>query len=795
MKKNLFLLLISISFVITANAQGNGTIDREKYSFDDQIPAYMELQVDNDVDKMKAVHQGQSAFLKKILGLNNETTAILVDTLTDISGGFHESYEEYYQGVKVEGTRYNVHYNQEGDATLINGNFRTINQLGTIPNIDEKSALQTALQYIAAERYSWEDDGKEQVFQSKTSYYPKGEIVILVKEIPKLTYKFYVSSVSPSNDQIVYVDAMEGEVLEVRDARCSISTSVITRYSGQRTIETQYNPGSYRLRDYTRGNGIETYKYSSRDDYTSTDNSWTNLSTYDRAALDAHWGLEKSYDFYYDKFGRNSYNNQGAKLKSYVNMGAQNAYWDERDEEFSFGQDNNIPFVSLDIVSHEYTHAFTSATSQLATNGEAGALNEGLSDAFAVAIEKYGKPTSSNSSNWCIGEELSGGPLRNLTNPDCKYYQGVGWINPSSNSDSGGVHTNCGVFTYWFYLLVNGGTGVNQSGINVPVEGIGMDMALQICYLMNSSYLTSNSTFSYAKKCSYWAAQALGYNDNVIDQIRKAWFDVGVEMFSDSRINGSTVVGNSSTYFVNDIPSDFNVTWSVSDSYYQNALQQNYPTTNKCTIARNNSHEMSNATLTAQIYYNGNVVKTLTKSIYAFTGFRGTYYNGQTTKNVNLPNPLYVLPNTLVIINSLNIIGAGLSYSGATPTDWIFNNSQGVLKVGMPSSNNSTISVSVNCENGDSFTLPIVVTTNTGFLSFESAEGRIIISIKDCDGFLNDGKKLVAEIYNVQTGESVAYKEIVGKSLIIETSNLATGIYLIRASVGDEVVRKKIVIK
>ena len=53
----------------------------------------------------------------------------------------------------------------------------------------------------------------------------------------------------------------------------------------------------------------------------------------------------------------------------------------------------------------------------------------------------------------------------------------------------------------------------------------------------------------------------------------------------------------------------------------------------------------------------------------------------------------------------------------------------------------------------------------------------------------------MAEVCNVQTGESVAYKEIIGKSLIIETSDLTPGIYLVRATAGDEVVYKKIVIK
>jgi Zn-dependent metalloprotease len=51
------------------------------------------------------------------------------------------------------------------------------------------------------------------------------------------------------------------------------------------------------------------------------DNNWTaaefNNTNKDNGALDAHWGAEKTYDYFSTKHGRNSYDN-GSKNKSYV---------------------------------------------------------------------------------------------------------------------------------------------------------------------------------------------------------------------------------------------------------------------------------------------------------------------------------------------------------------------------------------------------------------------------------------------------------------------------------------------
>lgn len=381
------LYITGILFVnsIMVNAQNEKNDNGLQYTVDKQISSYIEI-TDRGVSSPKRIAlKARHVNLERLLNLNDETHAILKDTLTDIAGGFHESCIEYYHGIEVEGTRYTIHYNKDGFPTMANGNFRTINNFKTVPSISESEALKSAINYVGAEKYIWEDDGD----------YPKGKLVVFFKdEKPYLAYKFAVHAIVPYSYQFIFINAGNGRFLESYSAEYPISSSVQTRYSGTVSIETQFSGGVYKLRDYSRGNGIETYN-SLWQDYLSSNSTWTNMSTFDRSALDVHWGIEKTYDYYYNTFGRNSYDNNGGKLISSVNnTNINNAFWNTNFRRMTFGffYDQNLPLVALDITAHEITHGVTQTTSGLVYQGESGALNEGMSDVFAVCVENAVKP-------------------------------------------------------------------------------------------------------------------------------------------------------------------------------------------------------------------------------------------------------------------------------------------------------------------------------------------------------------------------------------------------------------------
>lgn len=186
----------------------------------------------------------------------------------------------------------------------------------------------------------------------------------------------------------------------------------------------------------------------------------------------------------------------------------------------------------MDLTGHELSHAYTAHTSGLIYQGESGALDESFSDIFGTGIENYALGTN----NWTIAEDIyiSSDYLRSLSNPKAKgdpnTYLGQYWRDTTLGSaDFGGVHHNCGVQNYWFYLLSQGGSGTNDNGNSYNVTGIGIDSALAVAYRNNTVYLTSISNYNDAMQGSVAAAYDLfGDASPKYQSVKAAWCAVGL---------------------------------------------------------------------------------------------------------------------------------------------------------------------------------------------------------------------------------------------------------------------------
>ncbi|RMF57727.1 MAG: T9SS C-terminal target domain-containing protein [Calditrichaeota bacterium] len=199
------------------------------------------------------------------------------------------------------------------------------------------------------------------------------------------------------------------------------------------------------------------------------------------------------------------------------------------------------PLVSIDVVGHEITHGVTEHSANLVYSYESGALNESFSDIFGEAIENY----AAGSNDWLIGDDIdiSGNGIRNMSNPnedgDPDTYKGTYWA--TGSGDNGGVHTNSGVQNFWFYLLTNGGSGVNDNGFSYNVSGIGLTKAAAIAYRNLTVYLTTNSNYSDAYLGALDAATDLyGAGSAEYNSVSDAWDAVGVD---DSNAGGGSNPG------------------------------------------------------------------------------------------------------------------------------------------------------------------------------------------------------------------------------------------------------------
>jgi Zn-dependent metalloprotease len=479
--------------------------------------------------------QDGKEFLKSALSLPPDFGFIELNTTKD-NFGTQVKYQFTYNGIPIEDYIYGI---QKEDNRIVsaNGYYKILkeNISGKMGEISEEEAFENALNYVKAKAYQWEIDKNFSKPQGEIYYLEKNRSLILV-------YRFDIYAAVPLIRQYIYINAITGEVEKTVD-RIQIYTNntgtAVTKYQGTKTIKTDYNASTYRLRENTRGNGIETYdlnngtSYGSAVDFTDADNYWNTTTNQDDAANDAHYGAEATYDYYLTKFGRNSIDGSGFALKSYVHYssGYVNAYWDGSCMTYGDGDGSSYTaLTSIDVCGHEITHGLTSHTSNLNYSYESGALNESFSDIFGVAIDFYANPTTAN---YLMGDQISVSrtPFRSMINPNLysqpDTYHGTYWY--TSSGDNGGVHYNSGVQNYWFYLLCEGGSGINDIGNTFSVTPIGMNKASAIAYKTLTVYLTPTSQYADARYYSIQSAIDLyGECSAEVINVTNAWYAVGV---------------------------------------------------------------------------------------------------------------------------------------------------------------------------------------------------------------------------------------------------------------------------
>jgi Zn-dependent metalloprotease len=243
-----------------------------------------------------------------------------------------------------------------------------------------------------------------------------------------------------------------------------------------------------------------------------------------------------TYDCYSNLYGRDSFNNAGAKLISSVHYSNNyvNAFWDGT--QMVYGDGDNFYSISLaismDVTAHELTHAVTEYESGLIYSGESGGLNESMSDIFGNVCEWYrdnagntSGPTNAN--NYLVGDEiwLPEPALRYMADPVADGSSLDYWTSSAGNVD---VHYSSGISNLAFYLLAEGGTHPRGKSSTV-VTGIGIRDAAAIFYRANANYLTPGSNFDDARTQTVKAATDLfGAGSVQVAQTNNAWTAVGV---------------------------------------------------------------------------------------------------------------------------------------------------------------------------------------------------------------------------------------------------------------------------
>ncbi len=463
-------------------------------------------------------------------------------------------YAQLYNGIEVWGGEIIEHY-KNGKLVFTNGIIHDGIEVGTIPVLTAKQANAVVSDILNNDEYVLRD--------TKLVIFPRDDAYFLAYKVD--AYKF-------DSNMVFFIDAETGSVLfsydntksaggppwlndggddddddgdTSGDASDVVGTGIGVLGQEVTDLHVYFDGSTYLAINNTRGAQIKTYVAKSRSLpgtlATDSDNYWT-----DGSVVDAHKYLENVYDFYYNVFGRKSFDNNDSALIATVHYGTDyvNAFWNG--SQMVFGDGDGVLSTSLagglDVIGHELSHAVTDYTSDLIYYDESGALNEAFSDIMGTTIEFYWQPEGFGllKADWMVGEDIwypnepFGDALRYLDDPHkaATSYTATGYYPAhyseiyTGTSDNGGVHINCTVVGHWYYLIANGGTNP-VSGISVT--GMGIDKAREIVYLAFTQYMPADATFSVARDVTLQAAADLyGSSSAEYSIVETAWDAVGV---------------------------------------------------------------------------------------------------------------------------------------------------------------------------------------------------------------------------------------------------------------------------
>ncbi|WP_436493787.1 M4 family metallopeptidase [Actinokineospora sp. HUAS TT18] len=466
---------------------------------------------------------------------SSDDTFTEINTSTDPDGATHVHMARQYKGLDVIGGDVIVHSAPGGAFAGASLTQQAPLSLTTAPGLSRIQATRKA----------------EAAFPGLKADGASRLVVDQLGDVAKLAWKIPVKGKGADGHgdyRHVLVDAATGLILHSFEGVHTADDGVgHGQQVGDISLGTSQANGTWTLKDPARGNG-ETQDGNGTGDltygrpptnitsFTSATNTFGNGTSANRAsaAVDAHYGIMKTWDYYKNTHNRNGIANDGVGAKSYVHVdeGVVNAAWLPDCFCMIYGDNGDKPLTTLDVAGHEMSHGVTEKTAGLVYSGESGGLNEATSDIFGTLVEFYAN-NPSDPADYLIGEKVdingNGTPLRYMDDPTkdgrskgC-WYSGVGGID---------VHLSSGIGNKFFYILA-AGSGQSSWG-NAPtcngapaVAGIGNDKAGKIWYRALSTYMTSNTNYSGARTATLKAAKDL-YTATECNRVNAAWAAVAV---------------------------------------------------------------------------------------------------------------------------------------------------------------------------------------------------------------------------------------------------------------------------
>ncbi len=547
---------------------------------DTQLPIYIKGKIPAIYGSKNDVESQAYAYLDAVKGLlkiENPQDAFEIQSIeTDVLGQTHIRLQQYFYGIEVYGGEIILHA-WDDQVQLLNGRYYPIPTLSNVnPSISSHTAIERAIQDISKTvplkpLTDWEQrliEGK-QVAAELVIYHPNRDI-----NAERLAWAITLYP-NVAHRWAYFVDAQTGAVIHKFAEVCRIHHECHTNkhslsnavhpianeespvllpprtataqdlFNINRTINTWQEGSTYYLIDASRSmfnatqsafpddpvgviwtiNAQNTSPQNDNfaaDHVRSNNNTWTN-----KTSISAHYNAGKAFEYFQQKFNRNSINGRGGNIISLINVveedGSQmdNAFWNGAAMFYGNGnQAFNAPLAkALDVGGHEMSHGVIQNTANLEYQGESGAINESFADIFGAMIDR---------DDWKMGEDITNpqffptGALRDLSNPNNggTKFGDPGWQPDrlsqkyTGTQDNGGVHINSGITNRAFFLFAT---------------QVGKDKAEQVYYRALTNYLTRSSQFIDLRIAVLQAATDLhGANSAEVNAAANAFTTVGI---------------------------------------------------------------------------------------------------------------------------------------------------------------------------------------------------------------------------------------------------------------------------
>lgn len=350
--------------------------------------------------------------------------------------------------------------------------------------------------------------------------------------------------------QTLFLSAHTGELVRHEDRVARVDVTVPALGHGRGVLGDAYTLAisrrgtTYSLQDPTRGKQRTTAVRSGEQlpgkTLTSKDpDAWDAAGQ----SVDVHAHLQTLWDYFATRHQRLGWDGKGGGIVAVTHLGEQAPLALFDGERLLFGDGDGEVLgpagAALDVVAHEYGHALTRSTADLASTGESGALDEGLADLWGCLVEQTMEPMRGN---WTLGERLfiqNSDPrrdmgeaplaLRDLAAPQrtgqaqslAEYEPepegSLALMNPRTLLVRDARHHNAGIAAHAGYLLA---------------QRLGVETAAAIVYRALTTYLHRYAGFADARDAMVAAARDLYGEGPQVAATAASWTEVGVSGLS-----------------------------------------------------------------------------------------------------------------------------------------------------------------------------------------------------------------------------------------------------------------------